>query len=94
MLTKRTRPPWRRVISRLLPGRDPGASVAASERAATKCFGPLEEREQLALEALTGGHRRPARSALYEPPGRDPRSLAASAMGTKASHLPVLYDSQ
>jgi hypothetical protein len=72
MFIKRTFAPWSpRLISQLRARRGDAVSVAASEVAATKCFGPLGEREHLALEGFVDGHRPPAQGARRESPDHD-----------------------
>jgi hypothetical protein len=65
---KRTCARWsRRLISQLCGRRGDPVSVAASEVASTKCFGPLGEREHLALEGFVHGHRPPRASSDHDP---------------------------
>jgi hypothetical protein len=58
----------RRLTSQLRRRRRGSVSAVAGEHLPNKCFGPLGERDQLALERFTG-HRPQAQAAPHEPPG-------------------------
>jgi hypothetical protein len=62
---------WRRVMSRVLRARAGTGLPHPGEFLPTRCFGPLDDPAQLALESFAARRPHPSQAPPHEPPDDD-----------------------